>query len=244
MVDWNRLASIATVLAFFAIVITLSVTVWILLDSHDQLNAIKSTVDALNKLIKQNSELLDKENLLVELQIQQLSTTKETLNQTQERALQYTFLWEGDHSVVVEDCTYNHDNESISYNTVVLTEKQKPSLLPFFVTMDLSYYVKDKNQNTIPKGKMPAFSTVLDPVNSNWFLNVDISQILKENNQSNYSELYIRSQYTYAPYSYLEKGPTIAPPTLNVVGQLLLGFKKDQNDRWQLITDNANIQCK
>ena len=72
--------------------------------------------------------------------------------------------------------------------------------------------------------------------------NLSISKILDETNNPDYSELYIWSQYSFAPYSETENTP-LTNPIHDIRGDLLRGFKKDQSEEWQRITDNDNIKC-
>jgi len=213
--------------ALAAALIALGISIAGLFYAADQIESLNSLIERSNKQL----EILNE--VLLEAEHQTFVTELDALTNGYQEGSPF--------NIMAESCTLRDDK--IIFILDVLDVHGKPSTIKFEIVIDfVTYTVGGEVGNEYYKIINPQ-QIIFEPgIQKKTELPLD--RILNLTNDTEDPELYLSTQYRFAPY-FDKQGSVISDYDLDDKGDLLLGLKKDvTSNEWFQITDNQNIICK
>lgn len=226
-------ANLATILGTVAALVLLGIAVEGIRSSENLLDQTTRSAENLNQLI-------DKSN-------QQLQALNSTVTQISHQTIMQAYLNGKPFKVDVKSCWYNEQNRTITYQPQIVDEEGNLSPLKFMLITSFGYYTNTDEHESPQLGDVgtlsPSDTLMIEPGRQQSFQR-SLSALLNETIGTSDSYLFVRSQYSFAPYSDATDS-ILTDYVEDKIGHQVIAFKKPESGReWEQLTSNNNSVCK
>jgi len=190
-------------------------------------------IDSTNLLLEQNTEQIGLLNsILLETENQVLQAELQTLSDAYRDGLPF--------DVKAKSCSFF--DEKIVLLLDVQDKHSFPSTIKFEIIIDLVTYSVGGEVGNAFYAIINPQQLIFDPTSQKQ-IEVPLEEFFNLTNEIDDSELYLRTQYRFAPY-FDRDGEVISEFVKDDKGDLLFGLEKNSiSGNWTRIADNPNIVC-